>query len=101
MTLGTPFRAVRSHALQDRKLSPQTEEITIEDQQALRNAVNLLEHPSLAGRLTDIVGKPIELIGLALPDFASKAIASATNKGLEAALKVALRTLPSSSWSKS
>jgi EcsC protein family len=36
------------------------------------------------------------LIGAALPVTASKAIASATSKGLEAALKVALRTLPAS-----
>src|SRR6201994_629447 len=60
-----------------------------------------LEHPSLAGRLTNLVGKPIELIGYALPSFASEAITSATSKGLEAALKVALRTLPSSSWGQS
>jgi EcsC protein family len=71
-------------------------EITTEDLEALRTAVESLEHPSLAGRLTNIVGKPVELIGYALPSFASKAIASATSKGLEAALKVALRTLPSS-----
>ena len=70
--------------------------ITTEDLAALRRAVASLEHPSLAGRLTNIVGKPVELIGYALPSFASKAIASATSKGLEAALKVALRTLPSS-----
>lgn len=71
-------------------------EITIEDREALRGAVKSLEHPSLAGRLTNLVGKPIELMGYALPSFASKAIASATSKGLEAALKVALRTLRSS-----
>ena len=71
-------------------------EITIEDREALRRAVKSLEHPSLAGRLTNLVGKPVELIGYALPSFASKAIASATSKGLEAALKVALRTLRSS-----
>jgi hypothetical protein len=74
----------------------ETTEFTIEDREALRRAVKSLEHPSLAGRLTNIVGKPVELIGYALPSFASKAIASATSKGLEAALKVALRTLPSS-----
>jgi hypothetical protein len=45
----------------------ETAEITIQDQESLRNAVRLLEHPSLAGRLTNIVGKPVELIGLALP----------------------------------
>jgi hypothetical protein len=76
----------------------ETAEITGEDREALRQAVKSLEHPSLAGRLTNIVGKPVELIGKALPPFASKAITSATSKGLEAALKVALRTLPSSSW---
>ena len=68
-------------------------EITVEDREALRSAVKSLEHPSFAARLTNIVGKPVELIGYALPSFASKAIASATSKGLETALKVALRTL--------
>jgi EcsC protein family len=76
----------------------ETAELTHEDLEALRNAVKSLEHPSLAGRLTNIAGKPVELNGYTLPSFASKAIASATSKGLEAALKVALRTLPSSSW---
>src|SRR3979411_799936 len=71
-------------------------EMTLEDREALRKAVRLLEHPSLAARVTNLVGKPVELIGYALPSFASKAIASATSKGLEAALKVALHTLPRS-----
>jgi len=70
--------------------------MTLADREALRKAVRSLEHPSLAARLTNLVGKPVELIGYALPAFASKAIASATSKGLEAALKVALRTLPRS-----
>jgi hypothetical protein len=68
--------------------------MTQEDLVALRRAVRSLERPGLAARLTNIVGKPVELIGYALPSFASKAIASATSRGLEAALKVALRTLP-------
>jgi hypothetical protein len=79
----------------------ETTEITFEDLEALRNAVKSLEHPGFAGRLTNIAGKPVELIGYALPSFASKAIASATSKGLEAALKVALRTLSPSIWSHS
>jgi len=74
----------------------ETDEITDDDREALRRAVRSLEHPSLAGRLTSLIGKPVELIGAALPVTASKAIASATSKGLEAALKVALRTLPAS-----
>jgi hypothetical protein len=53
--------------------------------------VKSLEHASLAARLTNLVGKPVELIGYAMPSFASKAIA-ATSRGLEVALKVALRT---------
>jgi len=40
--------------------------------------------------------KTVELIGYALPSIALKAITSATSEGLEAALKVALRTLPPS-----
>jgi hypothetical protein len=68
----------------------ETSEITIEDREALRRAVKSLEHPSLAARLTNLVGK---LMRYALPSFASNAIASATSKGLEAAFKVALRTL--------
>lgn len=74
----------------------ESSEITVEDLEALRRAVKSLEHPSLAARLTNLVGKPVELIGYALPSFVSKAIAFATSKGLEAALKVALRTLPPS-----
>jgi hypothetical protein len=66
-----------------------------EDLAALRRAVELLEHPGLAARLTNIVGKPVDLIGRALPASASHAIATATSKGLEVALKVALRTMQS------
>jgi hypothetical protein len=67
--------------------------MTQEDLAALRTAIGLLENQSLAARLTNIVGKPIELIGAALPAGASKAIAAATSKALNAALQVALRTM--------
>jgi hypothetical protein len=67
--------------------------IAPEDLSALRLAVQSLEHPGLAARLTNMVGKPIELIGHALPKVASQAIATATSKGLEIALRVALRTM--------
>ena len=69
------------------------EDMTPEDLAALRAAVQRLEHPGLAARLTNMVGKPIELIGHVLPASASHAIATATSKGLEVALKVALRTM--------
>jgi EcsC protein family len=69
--------------------------INNDDMDTLRNAVRLLEHPSLAARLTNMVGKPIELLGRTLPAAASQAIAAATTKSLEAALKVALLTIQS------
>ena len=49
----------------------ETSEMTLEDREALRKAVRSFEHPSLAARLTNLVGKPVELIGYALPSFAS------------------------------
>src|SRR4051812_50087148 len=64
-----------------------------DDLASLRNAVQSLDHPVLAARLTNLVGKPVELIGLALPPSASRAIATATAKGLELALQAALRTM--------
>jgi EcsC protein family len=67
--------------------------MTLADVAALRHAVQSLEHPGLAARLTNMVGKRIELIGYALPASASQAIATATTKALEVALRVALRTM--------
>jgi EcsC protein family len=67
--------------------------MTPEDLATLRSAVQSLEHPGLAARLTNMVGKPIELIGRALPASASQAVATATSKALEVALAVALRTM--------
>jgi hypothetical protein len=63
------------------------------DVHALRNAIELLEHPSFSARLTNLVGKPVELIGRALPVGASQAIATATTKSLEAAFQLALLTI--------
>jgi hypothetical protein len=68
--------------------------MTPDDLTALERAVRSLEHPSLAARLTNLAGKPIELLGLALPASASHAITIATSKSLEAALQAALRTMP-------
>jgi EcsC protein family len=73
--------------------TPHRSGMTAEDLSALRRAVQLLEHPSLAARLANMAGKPIELIGHVLPAAASQAIATATTKALEAAVKVALRTM--------
>jgi hypothetical protein len=67
--------------------------MTENDLAALRRAVALLEHPGFAARLANMVGKPIELIGYALPASASQAITTATSKALEMALAAALRTM--------
>jgi hypothetical protein len=67
--------------------------LTEEDFNALRAAVAALEHPGLTARLGEIAGKPIELLGRALPEAASKAVAAATTKAFNAALAVALRTM--------
>jgi hypothetical protein len=69
------------------------EEMSEDDLAALQRAVQSLEHPGLAARLTNMVGKPIELVGQALPAAVSQAIATATSKGLQVALQVALRTM--------
>ena len=61
----------------------------------LQSAIQALEGHGLAARLTSLAGKPIEMIGRALPAQASHAIASASAKALEAALAVALRSLES------
>jgi hypothetical protein len=67
--------------------------MTPEDLAALARAVQSLEHPGFAARLTNMVGKPIELIGEALPATIRNTISTATSKALHAALKVALRTM--------
>ena len=74
-------------------LDAQAQTMTQGDATALQRAVEALEHPGIVARLTNMMGRPIELLGTALPPYASQAVAAATTKGLDAALKVALRTL--------
>jgi hypothetical protein len=69
------------------------DDFAADDLAALRAAVETLEHPGLAARLGNMVGKPVELLGQALPQGASHAISAAATKGLNAALSVALRTM--------
>ena len=56
--------------------------LTPQDLEALRGAVQSLEHPGLAARLTNMVGTPVELVGRVLPASATQLIASATSKAL-------------------
>jgi hypothetical protein len=63
------------------------------DRQALAQARKVLEQPGLAIRLTDLVGRPVELAVAALPAAASRQIHRATGAALDRALAVALRTM--------
>jgi uncharacterized protein (DUF697 family) len=71
-------------------------EITLfaEDREALRQAVLALEGPSYVARLSSLAGRPIELLGHALPQAASDLVSRATQAALTRALRYALRTIP-------
>lgn len=71
------------------------------DLNALRSAVKALEYPSLAARLANMAGAPIESIRNALPKRASLAISKATTKALHAALSAALFTIQKKSQKRS
>jgi len=76
----------------DRNLDETTPMIDA-DLRALRAAVQSLENPGLAARLTSLVGTPIEMLGKMLPPGASGVISAAVTRGLNAAVAVALRTM--------
>ena len=64
-----------------------------EDEEDLRYAKDLLEHPSLAARIAGALGKPIE-IGLgALPAGAGAFISAAAQRSLDTALAFAVASL--------
>jgi EcsC family protein len=63
------------------------------DLEALAAAVRRLEHPSLAGRLAALTGKPVGFVQRALPAAASTMVAKATKHALERALEIALLSL--------
>lgn len=66
---------------------------TPEDLAALGVAVRLLEHPSLAARLTNLIGKPIEAGLGRLPQGWQQKVQSASRAALERALPIALKTM--------
>ncbi len=73
------------------------------DREALARAREVLESPGLAIRLTDLLGRPVEMAVAALPAAASRQIHRATGAALDRALSVALRTMdadpdPPSDW---
>jgi hypothetical protein len=64
-----------------------------EDGEALRQAKILLEHPSLAAKITGIIGTPIEQGVALLPTKWSEVVTYATRAALAQALNVALLTV--------
>jgi hypothetical protein len=64
-----------------------------EDLADLRYAKNLLENPSLAARIANVVGAPIENVIGRLPKGAREVISAATTKSLETALAFAISTM--------
>jgi hypothetical protein len=68
-------------------------DLSREDGEALRRAKSLLEHPSLAARITSIIGIPIERGFALLPAKWSEVVTYAASTALEQALNVALLTM--------
>jgi hypothetical protein len=68
--------------------------LTEEDLAALAVAVKALEGQTFATRLAAVAGRPIQLLGQALPQVASQAVSRATEAALTRALHYALRTIP-------
>lgn len=65
-----------------------------DDRDALRRAVATLERPSLAARLSNMAGRPLDIVGRALPATVTDMVAQATQGAMKTALRVALATLP-------
>ena len=65
------------------------------DLEALKDAVNVLENPGLAGQITNPIGKPIEYAVNALPDSVSRRIGDATRSALQSSSRVVVSTMNS------
>jgi hypothetical protein len=75
-------------------VSPGAPDLSEADRAALRRAVEALEKPGLAARLSAVAGAPLDMIGRALPAPVTEAVSQATESAMRASLKVALATLP-------
>jgi hypothetical protein len=67
--------------------------IAPDDLEDLEQAVRILERGSFMARLTTLAGRPIELLGSAVPPVVSHLVVNASTKGIEASLGIALRTI--------
>jgi hypothetical protein len=71
-------------------------QMTEEDLKTLQAAKRILEHPGLAAKITNMLGKPIEKGMELLPEQWSTVVNQVTRKAIEAALDGALVTLAKS-----
>jgi hypothetical protein len=76
-------------------------QMTPEHIEQLRKARQLLEHPSLTAKITNAIGKRIDMGMALLPDRWSGVVNDATRKALETALHAALMTFGKNSQSQS
>ncbi len=75
--------------------------MTSQDLADLKTAKQLLEHPSLAARVADKIGMPIERSLAILPVKWQDKIQEAAHKSIEKAVEGALKTLPTERMSQS
>lgn len=64
------------------------------DQRALKAAVDTLEHPSLPGRLSVLIGHQVDMAEQFIPEGVMKVANSAASTALRVALRAAIATLP-------
>jgi hypothetical protein len=69
-------------------------ELSVDDREALVRAKLILEHPGLAARIAELLGRPIEIGLNSLPVRAQQAIGSITHVALQMALQAAVSTMP-------
>jgi hypothetical protein len=67
--------------------------LTPKETEDLRQAVACLEGASFAQRLTDAVGRPVGMLGRAMPQSARRVIAHVSETALRGALRLVLRTI--------
>jgi hypothetical protein len=79
------------------EMGPPQVALSEEDREALKRAIEALEVPSFAARLSAVAGRPIELLGQALPQAVSETASRATQVALTRALRYALETIPKES----
>jgi hypothetical protein len=68
-------------------------ELSAHDLADLARAKETLDHPSLAIRIADRIGTPVDALVKRLPEGAQRIFADATRRALDASLDVALHTL--------